>query len=69
VLGYPLFPMVDEAHAEHTEFPRTGSRARRWNRFERDLYAWMNRPEGQFVCWLAARKLEQEQRPGPELRR
>ena len=44
-------------HPEHTDFPQVGYRARRWNRFERDLYAWMNRPEGQFECWLANRKI------------
>lgn len=46
-----------EDHPEQADFPRVGYRARRWNRFERDLYAWMNRPEGQFECWLACRKV------------
>lgn len=46
-----------EAHPEQTDFPHVGYRARRWNRFERDLYEWMNRPEGQFECWLACRKV------------
>ena len=49
---------IEPAHPEQTDFPRVGYRARRWNRFERDLYAWMNRPEGQFECWLACRKIE-----------
>lgn len=49
--------MVNAENPEHTEFPRAGSRARRWSRFERDLYSWMNRPEGQFECWMAKRKL------------
>lgn len=44
-------------HPEQADFPRVGYRARRWSRFERDLYEWMNRPEGQFECWLAARKV------------
>lgn len=47
-----------QQNPEHTEFPRAGFRARRWSRFERDLYAWMNRPEGQFECWLAQRTVE-----------
>ena len=50
-------PQQPEEHPEFADFPRVGSRARRWNRFERDLYAWMNRPEGQFECWLASRKI------------
>lgn len=47
---------------EQTEFPRAGFRARRWSRFERDLYAWINRPEGQFECWLAQRAVNGERR-------
>lgn len=49
---------IAEEHPEHADFPRAGYRARRWNRFERDLYEWMNRPEGQFECWLASRKVK-----------
>lgn len=49
--------IFDQGHPEQADFPRAGYRARRWNRFERDLYAWMNRPEGQFECWLASRKI------------
>ncbi len=53
-------------HSEQTDFPVAGYRARRWNRFERDLYEWMNRPEGQFVCWLASRKIEAQAVAGVE---
>ena len=33
--------------------PTAGFRARRWNRFERDLRAWMASPEGRFAEWRA----------------
>lgn len=33
--------------------PAAGFRARRWNRFERDLHAWMESPEGRFAAWRA----------------
>lgn len=33
--------------------PSAGFRARRWNRFERDLHAWMASPEGRFAEWRA----------------
>jgi hypothetical protein len=33
--------------------PVAGFRARRWNRFERDLHAWMDSPEGRFATWRA----------------
>lgn len=35
-------------------FPRTGSRARRLARFERDLQSWLATPGGQFARWRAA---------------
>ena len=34
-------------------FPEYGARARRWNRFERDLRAWLETPEGRFAEWRA----------------
>ncbi|WP_026911034.1 hypothetical protein [Patulibacter minatonensis] len=33
--------------------PEAGFRARRWGRFERDLHAWMESPEGRFAAWRA----------------
>ena len=33
------------------EFPTCGFRARRWLRFERDLQAWLETPEGRFAAW------------------
>ncbi len=33
--------------------PAAGFRARRWNRFERDLHEWMSSPEGRFAEWRA----------------
>ncbi|MBJ7329721.1 MAG: hypothetical protein JHC95_07490 [Solirubrobacteraceae bacterium] len=42
---------------ERADFPRTGVRARRWFRFERDLNAWLATPEGQFASWDAERAL------------
>jgi hypothetical protein len=38
---------------ELEEFPKAGFRARRWLRFERDLYAWLGSPEGKFAQWCA----------------
>ena len=35
------------------EFPKAGFRARRWLRFERDLQAWLDTPEGRFASWCA----------------
>jgi hypothetical protein len=40
---------------ERVEFPRAGSRARRWQRFERDLHAWLRTPDGRFAQWRAER--------------
>jgi hypothetical protein len=36
-------------------FPEFGARARAWARFERDLRAWMESPEGRFAAWRAGR--------------
>lgn len=33
--------------------PVAGYRARRWNRFERELREWMVSPEGRFAEWRA----------------
>jgi hypothetical protein len=38
-------------------FPRAGSRARRFQRFERDLRAWLQTPEGRFAAWRARRQV------------
>ena len=37
------------AAEELTDFPRAGFRARRWLRFERDLQAWLDTPDGRFA--------------------
>jgi hypothetical protein len=42
------------AAQELEEFPKAGFRARRWLRFERDLQAWLETPEGRFAAWSAA---------------
>jgi hypothetical protein len=36
-----------------TWFPEYGARARRWRRFEDDLRAWLDSPEGRFAAWRA----------------
>jgi|tagenome__1003787_1003787.scaffolds.fasta_scaffold20130870_2 hypothetical protein len=38
---------------ELEDFPTCGFRARRWLRFERDLTAWLETPEGRFAVWCA----------------
>jgi len=38
---------------EHEAFPVAGFRARRWQRFERDLQAWLASPDGEFARWQA----------------
>jgi hypothetical protein len=43
------------------DFPRTGSRARRMQRFERDLRAWLATPEGRFATWAARRQIERRE--------
>ncbi len=42
-------PPVDE----QIDFPQVGARARMWSRFERDLEAWLQTPDGAFAAWLA----------------
>jgi hypothetical protein len=45
--------MVEE---QHEVFPAFGSRARCIKRFERDLAAWLDTPEGRFAAWDAGRR-------------
>jgi hypothetical protein len=40
---------------ERADFPRAGYRARRWQRFERDLREWLETPDGRFASWRAQR--------------
>jgi len=47
--------MQSVRYAETELFPRYGARARAWMRFERDLGAWLETPEGRFAAWRAAR--------------
>jgi hypothetical protein len=47
---------------DRDQFPRTGSRARRFKRFERDLQAWLSTPEGRFAAWRARRQIEARER-------
>jgi hypothetical protein len=49
------------------DFPLHGSRARALARFERDLHAWLDTPEGRFAvwqarepCWTQARRMRQD---------
>jgi hypothetical protein len=46
---------------ERVEFPSAGFRARRWQRFERDLRDWLETPEGRFASWRAQRELDAAQ--------
>jgi hypothetical protein len=39
------------------DFPSYGARARAWSRFERELRAWLETPEGRFATWRAARRV------------
>lgn len=48
-------PAVEFPAEERADFPRTGVRARRWYRFERDLRDWLVTPAGRFAAWDAAR--------------
>ncbi|MGK2936282.1 MAG: hypothetical protein ACSLFR_00520 [Solirubrobacteraceae bacterium] len=50
---------------ERADFPRTGVRARRWFRFERDLRAWLETPEGRFAAWDADREISASCAPPP----
>jgi hypothetical protein len=43
------------------EFPRAGARARRMQRFERDLRLWLRTPEGRFATWEARRQIERRE--------
>jgi hypothetical protein len=43
---------------ERADFPLAGYRARRWQRFERDLCAWLETPDGRFASWRAQRAPE-----------
>jgi hypothetical protein len=45
---------------ERSDFPRAGYRARRWQRFERDLRAWLATPDGRFARWRAEREVAGE---------
>ena len=45
--------MRDVRTDEREGFPRYGARARIWGRFERDLRAWLETPEGRFAAWRA----------------
>ncbi|MGD9570879.1 MAG: hypothetical protein AB7V62_03200 [Thermoleophilia bacterium] len=46
--------MRDVRISEPEPFPQYGARARVWGRFERDLRAWLDTPEGRFAAWEAA---------------
>jgi hypothetical protein len=39
--------------SDREDFPRYGARARRWDRFERDLREWLETAEGRFAAWRA----------------
>jgi hypothetical protein len=54
-LGFPKMVLVPIEEREH--FPRVGSRARRFKRFERDLHAWLATPQGRFALWNARRRV------------
>jgi hypothetical protein len=51
--------MPDE---EQQDFPAVGSRARAFKRFERDLQAWLESPEGRFAVWYARAAIEADER-------
>lgn len=46
--------------------PTAGYRARRWNRFERDLHAWMESPEGRFAAWRAQDAIRSDEQHEPQ---
>lgn len=54
---YAPVPMDEtgERSERQAAFPRAGSRARRWMRFERDFTAWLRTPQGRFAAWDARR--------------
>jgi hypothetical protein len=45
---------------EQDDFPSCGFRARRWLRFERDLHAWLDSPQGAFARWSAVQAIATE---------
>jgi hypothetical protein len=45
---------------EREDFPDVGARARRLMRFEHDLRAWLETPDGRFAAWHARRLVEAE---------
>jgi hypothetical protein len=49
-------PVATVPPEELEEFPTCGFRARRWMRFERDLYDWLETPEGRFALWCAGER-------------
>jgi hypothetical protein len=55
MLGCPNMRAVPLQECD--DFPRAGFRARRWQRFERDLQAWLATPDGRFAEWCARRAL------------
>lgn len=50
--------MNDRRTLAESDFPRFGARARCWRRFEDDLHAWLETPEGLFATWRARRRLD-----------
>ena len=55
--GQPTAP-APAADRDADTFPRAGFRARRWQRFERDLAAWLATPEGRFAEWRAEQAVQ-----------
>jgi hypothetical protein len=54
--GSAISPLPESfPHVEDADFPTTGSRARRFARFERDLAAWLQTGDGMFARWTAER--------------
>ncbi|MBB4664550.1 hypothetical protein [Conexibacter arvalis] len=55
---------MHDSTIEHSEeFPSVGFRARRWQRFERDLDDWLQTPEGRFTAWCAAQAVAADPAP------
>jgi hypothetical protein len=52
--------LADTPVEEQDDFPSCGFRARRWLRFERDLHAWLDSPEGAFARWSAVQAIAPE---------
>jgi len=61
--GCPFATIGDVQDHQHrvepppATFPVAGFRARRWQRFERDLHAWLETPEGRFASWRAVQAI------------